>query len=131
MENKNKDIKANTGKIDSNLNKDKNKDEIYNEIHNNFMNDIIQDNPNNNITIKKEEVKSKDINDIDTNNKDNNPKEEKKKGHSHENGEENSKILDNNENLTNQLNNDIIPIQSKNIKCIIFNDDISVFSKDF
>ena len=129
--NKNKDIKANTGKIDSNFNKDKNKDEIYNEIHNNFMNDIIQDNPNNNITIKKEEVKSKDINDIDTNNKDNNPKEEKKKGHSHENGEENSKILDNNENLTNQLNNDIIPIQSKNIKCIIFNDDISVFSKDF
>ena len=143
--NKDKDSQVNTRKIGSNFNNNKNNDEIKNEVDNNFMNDKIQDNQNNNITNKKEEIKAKNIDDKEINNKDNknsnnsinnqdrneispqnkNPKEEKENGESYQNEEETSK------NMDNQLNNDTIPIQSKDIKCIIFNDDITVFSKDF
>ena len=159
--NKNDNIKTNDGKTSSNLNNEENDIEIYNENHNNFSNDMIQLKLNNNINnkdkqeSKKEKIKTKNINNEQINNNDNNKnsnyninnqdvqkklnkisstnkilkEEEEEEDESYEGEEENSESFD--KNKKDKLNKNMNQIKYKDIKIIIFNDDISTFSKEF
>ena len=154
--NKNEDIKKNIEKNEYILNNEEKESQIFKEDNNNLINDIIKNNPdniinNNSKEIKKEEIENKNqedlnnsgsaiINKINEISSKNNNLNREDKDDSYENREENSEISDKDDghensnfkiNKLNKSKSAITPIQSRNIKITIFNDDISVFSKDF
>ena len=140
--NENKENKNNKDNKEDKDNKE-NKDNEENR-ENNFINNIIDEKIDNNIEKEinnnnKEKIDDKpnNVESIKESNKNNQSKieddisEELKKENQNPNQIEKLKNSLLKENKINQLNIKIIPLKSKNLKILIFRDDVSVFSKDF